>query len=308
MAVDGPVRMGIMQLHLASGWADGHRTLGRSTLGEQPAPGYGCDAKAYLGQDKAHSARMYDYYLGGKTNYAVDREAALAVIRLFPAIETMACVNRAFMHRAMRYLAQQGVRQFVDVGCGIPTVPNLHDVVQGVAPECRVVYVDNDPIVLVYADELLNGTPQGRTCYTQADATDPDEVWAAVAEENILDLDEPVALSLHALLDFIPDAQQPYRIVTRLMDQLAPGSYLSVSHCTGDFNSEAWQAIIDTLRQHGTPAQVRTRAEVRRFFDGLELVEPGVELAHRWRPDVGSAPSVLDDQHVSLYVGLARKR
>lgn len=276
-------------------------------MAEQPAPGAGRDAKTYLGQDKAHSARMFDYFLGGKTNYAVDREAAQAVIRLFPAVETVARVNRAFMHRAMRYLAQLGVRQFIDMGCGIPAVPNLHDVVQDVAPACRVVYVDNDPIVHVYADEFLNGTAQGRTCCVRADVAHPDEVWAAVAEEDILDFDEPVALSLHTLLDFIPDAQQPYGIVARLMDRLAPGSYLSVSHCTGDFAPEVWQAIINTLRQYGTSAQVRTRAEVRRFFDGLELVEPAVELAHRWRPDGESELNELADQHVSLYVGLARK-
>ncbi|QFR98124.1 SAM-dependent methyltransferase [Streptomyces tsukubensis] len=250
---------------------------------------------------------MYDYYLGGKTNYAVDREAAQAVIRVFPAIGTVARVNRAYMRRAARYLAQQGVRQFIDVGTGIPTSPNLHDVVQEVASDSRVVYVDNDPIVLVYADELLDGSPEGRTCYVQADATRPEEVLAAVAKENVLDLSRPVALSLHALLHFIPDAQGPGGIIERFMEPLAAGSYLSLSHCTGDFHPEAWQSIIDTYVQRGTSAQVRSRAEVSRFFDHLRLVDPGLTLAHLWRPEAGSGPAVLSDRQVSLYAGVARK-
>lgn len=250
---------------------------------------------------------MYDYYLGGKTNYAVDREAAQAVIRLFPAIETGARVNRAFMHRAVRYLARQGVRQFVDVGTGIPTSPNLHEVVQGVAPECRIAYVDNDPIVLVYADELLDGTTEGRTCYVQADATRPADVLAAVEAEDVIDFERPVALSLHALLHFVPDDQDPYGIVAGFLDRLPAGSYLSVSHCTGDFEPEAWQAIVDTYIQRGTPAQVRTKTEVLRFFDGLELVDPGLVVAHRWHPEPDAGQGPLKDEHVSLYAGVARK-
>ncbi|WP_416485981.1 SAM-dependent methyltransferase [Streptomyces sp. CL12] len=260
-----------------------------------------------MGQDRAHSARMYDYYLGGKTNYVVDREAAQEVIRVFPAIETVAKVNRAYMHRAVRYLARQGIRQFIDVGTGIPTSPNLHDVAQEVAPDCRVVYVDNDPIVLVYADELLDGTPEGRTAYVQANATEPDEVWAAVRERNILDPELPVALSLHALMHFVTDSQEPYEIVRSLLEPLPPGSYLSLSHCTGEFDPEAWQAIIDTYAEAGTSVQVRGRTEVRRFFDGLELVDPGVVLAHQWHPQPGSGPGVLSERQVSLYTGVARK-
>ncbi|WP_278045849.1 SAM-dependent methyltransferase [Streptomyces sp. BK022] len=262
----------------------------------------------FSGQDQPHSARMYDYYLGGKTNYRVDREAAQAVIRLFPAIETVARVNRAYMHRAARYLAQRcGIRQFVDVGTGIPTAPNLHEVVQDVAPECRVMYVDNDPIVLVYADELLAGTPEGRTGYLQADATDPAAVLAAVEAEGVVDLGEPVLLSLHALLHFIPDDRDPYGIVRAFMGHLAPGSYLSLTHCTGDFAPETWDAIIETYVRRGTPAQVRSRAEVERFFEGLELIQPKVVLAHQWHPQVGSGPAVLSDRLVSLYAGVGRK-
>ncbi|MER6465755.1 SAM-dependent methyltransferase [Streptomyces sp. NPDC001228] len=279
-------------------------------MGEQPAPEKGQGgANTDLGQDKAHSARMYDYYLGGKTNYAVDREAAQQVIRLFPAIETVARVNRAYMHRAVRHIADRGIRQFIDIGTGIPTAPNVHDVAQDVAPECKVVYVDNDPIVLVYADELLDGSPQGQTDYVQADATDPEAVWEAVKERGILDLKSPVALSLHALLHFVTDAQEPYDIVGRLLDPLPQGSYLSMTHCTGDFDPDVWQAITDTYMQRGTPVRVRSLPEVQRFFDqhGLELEEPGVTLAHQWRPEVGSGPSVLTERQVSLYAGVARK-
>ncbi|MFJ6655694.1 SAM-dependent methyltransferase [Streptomyces sp. NPDC091377] len=290
-------------------------------MGEQPVPGDGqggtdgADSKGVkhakdvdLGQDQPHSARMYDYYLGGKTNYAVDREAAQAVIRLFPAVETVARVNRTYMHRAVRWLAEQGVRQFIDVGTGIPTAPNLHDIVQDVHPGCRVMYVDNDPIVLVYADALLDGSAEGSTGYVQADATDPAAVLAAIEAEGVVDFSEPVALSLHALLHFVPDDRDPYGVVDHLMDALVPGSYLSLSHCTGDFDPESWQAIVDTYTRRGTPAQVRSRAEVERFFDRLDLEEPGVVLANRWRPEVGSGPGVVSDRQVSLYAGVARKR
>ncbi|MFH8990026.1 SAM-dependent methyltransferase [Streptomyces sp. NPDC017940] len=260
-----------------------------------------------LRQDQAHSARMYDYYLGGKTNYAVDREAAEQVIAAFPAIETVARVNRAYMHRAMRHLARAGVRQFIDVGTGIPTAPNLHDIVQEITPEARVVYADNDPIVLVYADALLAGSPQGRTAYVHADATDPARLLVAVREQDVLDLDQPVALSLHALLHFVPDALEPARIVAEFLDQLPSGSYLSLTHCTGDFDPEAWQKITDTYTARGTPAQVRSRDEVLPFFEGLELLEPGLVLAHQWRPEPGSGPAVLSDRLVSLYAAVARK-
>lgn len=296
-----------MQVHPAArgGRRDTPTDLG-ATVGDQPIPEQD-GTEAGLGQNRAHSARMYDYYLGGKTNYAVDREAGQEVIRAFPAVETVARANRAYMHRAVEYMAQRGIRQFIDVGTGIPTAPNVHNVAQAVAPECRVVYADNDPIVLLYADALLNGTPEGRTGYVQADATRPEEVLAAVKAESIIDFGRPVGLSLHAVLHFVPDGQNPYGVVTRLLDQLPAGSYLSLSHCTGDFAPEAWQAITEAYAQRGTSLQVRSRGEVLRFFDGLELVEPEVTVAHRWHPMPGSGPSLVNDAQVSLYTGVARK-
>lgn len=258
-----------------------------------------------LGQDRAHSARVYDYYLGGKTNYIVDREAAHDVVSAFPAIEVAVRANRAYMRRVGEYLARQGVRQFVDVGIGIPAAPNLHEVVQAVAQDATVVYVDNDPIVLVYADELEDGTPEGITRCVEADVRQPNELLAAV--ERCIDFDQPVALSLHALLDFIPNDINPYEIMGRLVRRLAPDSYLSLSHCTGDFAPECWKAVGDAYRQRGIAAQPRTKAEVLRFFHGLDLIDPGLAVAHRWRPDPASGPSLVTDRQVSLYAGVARK-
>ncbi|MFJ4152686.1 SAM-dependent methyltransferase [Streptomyces galbus] len=274
---------------------------------EQPAARRG-GGETDLGQDRAHSARMYDYYLGGKTNYAVDREAAQAVIQVFPAIEMTARVNRTYMHRAARYLAGQGLRQFIDLGTGIPTAPNLHQVVQEQVPDATVVYADNDPIVLVYADELLDSTPEGTTCYIEADVTAPDKLLEAVEASGVIDFGRPVALSLHAVLHFVPDEQDPYSIVTRLLQELAPGSFLSLTHCTGDFEPQAWEAIVETYRQRGTPAQVRSHAEVLRFFGDLELVDPGLVVAHHWPAGPHGTPQEVTDGQVSLYAGVGRKR
>ncbi|MFJ4918498.1 SAM-dependent methyltransferase [Streptomyces sp. NPDC088725] len=262
-----------------------------------------------LGQDRPHSARMYDYYLGGKTNYAVDRETADAVIQQFPAIVTAARINRAFMHRAVHFLAaERGVRQFLDIGTGIPTAPNLHEVVQAVDVRSKVAYVDTDPIVLAYADSLLTSSREGETSYLEASVTDPEAVIEAVKEDGSISFNEPVALTLHALLHFVPDGQDAYGVVERLLDELPPGSYLSLSHCTGDFAPESWQAITDLYTQRGTPTQVRSHAEVLRFFDRLDLVDPGLVVAHRWRPAPASGPSLARDADASLYAGVAAKR
>ncbi|WP_079054554.1 SAM-dependent methyltransferase [Streptomyces graminilatus] len=260
-----------------------------------------------LGQDRPHSARLYDYFLGGKTNYAVDRDAARDLMRVLPAIETVARVNRAYMRRAVRYAARQGVRQFLDLGTGFPDSPHLHEVAQDVARDCRVVYADTDPIVLVYGDELLDSTPEGRTCVMKADVTRPEEVLAAVAEQDVLDLGRPVAVSLHAVLHLVLDTERPHDAVSRLLEQLAPGSYLSVSHCTADLAPDMWRAVIDVCARHGIVAQPRRRSQIRRFFAGLQLVEPGVVPAHRWRPEAGSGPGIFSNEQVCLYAGMARK-
>lgn len=276
-------------------------------MSEQSELARDLSAESGLGQDRAHSARMYDYYLGGKTNYIVDREAAREVAALFPAIEVATRANRAYTHRAGRFLARQGVRQFVDVGIGMPATPNLHEVVQALVPDATVVYVDNDPIVLVYADELENGTPEGVTRCVEADVRQPNELLTAVERTGCIDFDQPVALSLHALLDFIPDDLNPHQIVDQLLGWLAPNSYLSLTHCTGDFSPKAWRAVVDAYGQRGIPVQARTKDEVLRFFHELDLVDPGLTVAHRWRPDPESGP-MASDRQIALYAGVARKQ
>ncbi|SEG89412.1 S-adenosyl methyltransferase [Actinacidiphila yanglinensis] len=261
-----------------------------------------------LRQDRPHSARMYDYFLGGKTNYAVDRSAAEDAIRRLPTLRTTARVNRAFVHRSARFLAREcGIRQFLDIGTGIPTAPNLHEVVQREAPVSRIVYVDNDPIVLVYADNLLGSTPEGATEYVEADLTDPGAVLAAVEEADCLDLSLPVGLSLNAVMHFVPDDVDPYGVVATLLDRLAPGSYLALSHVTHEFAPEAWAQITEIYTSGGTPLRTRDQAEVEGFFDGLDLVDPGVIVAHQWRPEAASGPTLVTNAQSSLLAGVARK-
>jgi SAM-dependent methyltransferase len=265
-----------------------------------------------LGLDTHHSARIYDYFLGGKTNYPPDREVAKKLLAAFPGFRTAARANRAFMHRAGRYVAERGVRQFLDIGTGIPTSPNLHEVVQATAPDSRVVYADNDPIVLAHARALLSSTPEGRTTYVDADIMSPRDILDSAQLRETIDMSQPVALSLVGLFHYITDDQKPYDLVRSLVDELAPGSYLIFSHCTPDFAPEEWKSAIEVYKADGGNAQVRSREEVARFFEGLELVEPGVEVPHRWHPDADTARLVdigsLDDAAVSLWAGLAVKR
>jgi hypothetical protein len=255
---------------------------------------------------------MYDYFLGGKDNYAADREAAEKVKQVFPEAESATRLNRAFMHRAARYLASEvGMRQFLDIGTGIPTEPNLHKVVQAVAPESRVVYVDNDPIVLAHAHALMTGAPEGRTAYIQADATEPDTILNAQELVETLDLSQPVALSIIALLHFVPDQQGPYDIVNQLLSALPSGSALVLSHGTGDFAPEALRKAEEIYRKSGLELQVRSKAEVEKFFTGLELVEPGIVLSARWRPDGEKAMDIggaeVSGAGASIWVGVAFK-
>lgn len=256
---------------------------------------------------RPHSARMYDYYLGGKDHFEVDKQAAERVAEAYPAIFVCARENRAFMHRATRVLAREhGIRQWLDIGTGIPTEPNLHQVAQSVVPDARVVYADNDPLVLKYAERLMRSTSEGRTTYLEADVNDPQALLTAPELAEVLDLSRPVALSLNALMHFVTDAQDPYGIVRRLLDVLPSGSALALSHCTPDFDPATWQKVTDIYTSAGTPVQFRSRDDVARFFDGLELLDPGVTVGHRWRPDTtdGDAPT---DAEVSLWTAVAIK-
>jgi hypothetical protein len=268
------------------------------SAGEEPVP------MIDLETDQPHSARMYDYYLGGKDNYLADREAAEQAIVAFPSLRDAARQNRAFMVRATRYLAgEEGIRQFLDVGTGIPTSPNLHEVAQSIDPTARVVYTDNDPIVLAHARALLTSTPAGRTAYLEADLRDVERILAAAELRETLDLAEPVGLSLVSVLPFI-EGDAPYEIVRRLVAAVPAGSYLVLTHGTADVDPGA-RRLVDSYRARGLECQFRNRAEVGRFFDGLELIDPGIQIIHRWRPD-GTADH-LPDAAICGYAGVARK-
>ncbi|WP_328974231.1 SAM-dependent methyltransferase [Streptomyces canus] len=254
---------------------------------------------------RPHSARMYDYYLGGKDHFDVDKQAAETVAAVYPGIFTCARENRSFMHRATRVLAREhGIRQWLDIGTGIPTEPNLHQVAQSVVPDARVVYADNDPLVLRYAERLMRGTPQGRTTYIEADVNNAGALLNAPELAQVLDTGRPVALSLNALMHFVTDAQDPYGIVSRLLEVLPSGSALALSHCTPDFDAGTWQKVTDIYTNAGTPVQFRSQAEVARFFEGLELLDPGVTVGHRWRPD---EDPIASDAEVSLWTGVGIK-
>ncbi|MFF4235471.1 SAM-dependent methyltransferase [Actinomadura geliboluensis] len=262
---------------------------------------------ADLRTDVAHSARVYDYLLGGKDNYAADRAAAEEVVRIAPYMRTSVRANREFMVRVARYLAAEaGIRQFLDIGTGLPTSPNLHEVVQGVDPSARVVYVDNDPIVLVHARALLTGTPEGRSRYIHADLAEPDAVLASPVVRDTLDLSRPVALCLIAVLHFVHDEELARGVVRRLMDALPSGSHLALSTITIDSAPEEVGDAVRRYNARGINSKARTKAQVRSFFDGFELIEPGLTPVHHWRPD--ERARAIDDSQVSMYGGVAVKR
>ncbi|MET9017524.1 SAM-dependent methyltransferase [Streptomyces olivaceoviridis] len=249
---------------------------------------------------RPHPARVYDWFLGGKDNYPVDEELGRRIAEIDGGAPKAARANRAFMRRSTRILAtERGIRQFLDIGTGIPTEPNLHQIAQSVAPDARVVYVDNDPIVLAHASALLRGTPQGVTEYVQADARDPRAILDEAA--RVLDLDRPVALSLIALLHFIADEDGAHGLVDTLVGALAPGSCLVLSTMTADFEPENVRRGIAAYAAGGVTLVARSRAEVGTFFEGLRLLEPGIVPVADWRPE--EAP----DGPVSLYGGVAVK-
>lgn len=254
-----------------------------------------------------HSARIYDYLLGGKDNFAADREAAAGITADWPNLAISMRANRAYMARQARFIAAElGIRQFLDIGAGLPTAPNLHEVVQSVAPESRVVYVDNDPIVLVHARALLASSPEGRTAYIDADLHDPDAIVTSQQFLETFDLTEPVAVSLIAILQFIVDEAEAHRIIDRLMAPLPSGSVLALSTVTADSAPEEVNKGVAAYVARGIQEKARDRAEVEDLFRGFELIDPGVALVNRWRPD--EAARAVPDEHVHMYGGIARKR
>jgi SAM-dependent methyltransferase len=256
---------------------------------------------------RPHPARMYDYYLGGKNHYAADREVADKVLAGAPSARTGPRENRAFLGRAVRFLAgEAGIRQFLDIGTGLPTTGNVHEVAQRIAPSSRVVYVDNDPLVLAHARALLTSSPEGRTAYIQADLRDPAAILSDPATLEVLDSSQPVALMLVAVLHFIPDEFRPAEILATLLGALPSGSYLVASQVSMEDNPVLIGNAMDSYRSAGLPAQARDSGDFARLaFAGLELVPPGVVLVSEWRPD-SDAPRPVPAE-LSLYGGVGRK-
>jgi S-adenosyl methyltransferase len=268
---------------------------------EQEAPAPEIDTS------KAHPARIYDYTLGGKNHFAADREVADKALASWPTARIAARENRAFLGRAVRYLAgEAGIRQFLDIGTGLPATGSVHEVAQEVAPSSRVVYVDNDPLVLAHARALLTSVPEGRTAYIQADLRDPAAILNDPVTREVLDFSQPIALMLVAVLHFIPDEDEPAEIVKTLLDALPPGSYLTASHVTGEHNRTETDAAQEVNQNVGIQLGTRDSDEFAELaFSGLELVPPGVVLVSEWRPE-DAGPRPLPSE-VSVYGGVARK-
>lgn len=273
-------------------------------LGQDPA-----ELRRRIDSSKAHPARVYDVFLGGKDHYQADLDAAAAGLAADPRGYLTVRHNRDFLRRAVTTLAREdGIRQFLDIGTGLPTAENVHQIAQGIAPESRVVYVDNDPVVLAHARALLTSGPEGRTDYIDADLRDPARILEQAAET--LDFGRPVALCLVAVLHFVED-EAAHPLVRELLDALPSGSRLVLSHLTEDLNPEKVRAVQRTYTERGFTFVLRTRAEVERFFtdNGLDLADPGVVPVHHWRPDHAAlVPEQPDESYLSGLTGIERIR
>ncbi|GAA2118212.1 SAM-dependent methyltransferase [Actinomadura napierensis] len=262
---------------------------------EKPADGGAPDAPAF-DTSVAHIARIQDYWLGGKDNYEPDREAAEQAIAALPDMVASVRNTRAFLARAVRFLAaERGVRQFLDIGTGIPTADNTHEVAQAAAPDSRVVYVDNDPVVLAHARALLTGTPSGATSYIDADIRDTAAILDAARQ--ILDFDRPIAVMLIAIMQYVPDESDPYGVVRTLVDAVPSGSFVAISHPATDIQAKKMANMADRLNEAmAQTITLRSHDQVAAFLDGLDLVEPGLVRAPEWRPDdpaLASTPSTM---------------
>ncbi|KUL22362.1 SAM-dependent methyltransferase [Actinoplanes awajinensis] len=264
-------------------------------------------AAAGLAPEVAHPARRYDYWLGGADNFAADRASGDELERLFPKVRLGALANRALLGRATRFLAAEaGIRQFLDIGTGLPTAGNTHAVAQRWAPDSRVVYVDNDPLVTVHARALLDSAPEGRTAYLEADLNDPESILADPVLNATLDLGQPVGLMLIAVLHFLHGDGAAEGIVRRLLTALPPGSYLVATHATSDFGTPEQQALYRQLVEQGkSDVWTRGRDEFTGLFDGLELVDPGVVPASEWRPEPGAEIPPRSD--INIWTAVGRK-
>jgi len=278
-------------------------------VGISPSESGGASLPPRLDTSSAHSARVWNYLLGGKDNFAADREVGDMILQMFPGIAHIARLQRRFLGRAVRYLAgEAGIRQFLDIGTGLPTADNTHQIAQQVAPESRIVYVDNDPLVLVHARALLTSAPGGMTSYIEADVRDTEEILGEAA--GTLDFSQPIALMMLGIMGQLPDSpgpsgpSGPRSIVTTLLDALPPGSYLALSD--GTDTSPALNHAIAAYNQNSASSyHLRSPEEIARFFDGLTLVPPGVVTTSRWRPDLADASA--EPGEVDAICGVARK-
>jgi trans-aconitate methyltransferase len=262
------------------------------------------DLSGLIDTSVAHQARIYDYWLGGKDNFAVDREAAEQALAAYPGLRRGVRAQRAFLAQAVRYLAgQAGIRQFLDIGTGIPTASNTHEVAQAIAPDARVVYADNDPMVLSHARALLTSATPGATSYLDADLRDTEKVLQAASE--LLDFRQPIAVLLIGILQLIPDDDDPHAIVARLVEAVSPGSWLAVFHPASDVIPEQiGEAARRVNARSANTVTLRSHAQITRFFDGLEMLDPGLVQVHRWRPG-SAAPD--DGEQIAGYAAVARK-
>jgi O-methyltransferase involved in polyketide biosynthesis len=251
----------------------------------------------------SHSARIWNYWLGGKDHYPVDKEVGDQILQFVPELVRSARADRYFLARAVRYLTGEGIRQFLDIGTGLPTVDNTHEVAQRAAPESRIVYVDNDPLVLAHARALLSSTPEGACDYIDADVHDPGSILRQAA--RTLDFGQPVAIMMLGIVNFIVGTAQARQILRQLVDGVTSGSYLVISHPTTEVDAAPMTEAVKFWNQQGSAQMtLRTREELMEFFDGMELIEPGVVTCSRWRPDVMEISEITDVTH---FAGVARK-
>jgi hypothetical protein len=272
-----------------------------------PTVGNG-DVPPQVDTSKPHPARVYDYFLGGKDNFAADREVAKQAIKVAPSMRTAVRENRAFLGRAVRYLvAEAGITQFLDLGSGLPGVGNVHEVAQAVRPRARVVYVDNDPIVLAHGRALLASTPEGRCAYLQADIRDPEYILNHPLTTDTLDFGQPVALIVNSVLHFFADEQQPGKIVETVLAALPSGSYVVASHGTAEYSPQhRVDGGVRAYQQGGMPVWMRDGGEFADLaFKGLTLVPPGVVVVSEWRREPDDAPPPAEE--VGINGAVARK-
>ena len=254
---------------------------------------------------RANVARVYDYWLGGSHNFLADQDLGRAIAAVEPNVRAIARANRAFVGRAVRYLAAAGVRQFLDIGSGIPTRGNVHEVAQQADPGARVAYVDTDPVVIAHSKAILAGNENATII--DADLRDPEKILGHPAAERLIDFGQPVGLLIVAILHFIGDTEDPWRLVATLRDALAPGSYLVLSHATNESKPTVAQAAEKVYNSSvATHVQLRSQAEIRRFFDGFDLIDPGLVYVPLWRPD-SSADVPSDPTQFWGLVGVGRK-